>query len=87
MARTHASTARQVHGGGAAGIPGVKKITTVLLPQSLADTDLGDLLHQQESKILKRNPQKAACHYTKVKAINRCGRSSQVSSVDSISLV
>lgn len=47
------------------------KIATVLQPQFLADTDLGDLLRQQESIILKRNLQEAACDYTRAKAINR----------------
>lgn len=47
------------------------KIATVLQPQFLADADLGDLLRQRESKILKRNIQEAACHYTRAKANNR----------------
>lgn len=34
------------------------KITSVFLFQSLADADLGDLLHQQESKIVNTTPRK-----------------------------
>lgn len=49
MVRTHACAARQVHSRNG-------KITSVLLPQSLADADSGDLLHQQESKIPRRKP-------------------------------
>lgn len=48
------------------------KITTVLLHQLLPDPDLGDVLHRQESKIVKCNPQEAACPTVITQNVTRC---------------
>lgn len=70
MVRTHARAARQVHGGGAGGIPGMER-SRLSCCLSLSLTLIQVTFYINRSlKFSNANPPEVGCHYTKAKAIN-----------------